>query len=206
MIEMKTILKQDVGVKRDNVLPFRESAEVSKIPLAPPPVPENPSPYFETEDEGLAEDFKLPAKYTEGEIIMLNDEVNVALKLAARSKFFEMCESSLWGDEEGKDPDNAAGQQMKALFGEMLRGLVIQFKPRNEFHLHLLRNVADAQWSLERISKYKKGVYTRNEEKAGSNGMRAGTELGFEYNRVNSELLGQLEKAINVYLRAIERV
>jgi hypothetical protein len=206
MKEATVLLKQDIGVRRDNVVPFRETAAIHQIPLAPPPVPQNPSPYFEVEDEGLVEDFRLPAKYVEDEPILMEDEINVALRFADRAKFFEMCEASLWGDEEGLDPNNEYGQKMKQLFGEMLRGLVIQFKPRNEMHLHLLSNIADAQWELERIKRYKKSVYTQNEKKAGSNGMRAGTELGFSLNKNSDSALDRLNKAIDVYLKAIKRV
>jgi hypothetical protein len=117
--------------------------------------------------------------------------------LAQQEDFFGMCEASLWGTEADKD------SEQRQQFGEMLRGLVLSFKPRTTFHLHLLRNIADIQWTLERATRYRKGIFSARQKQLGQHGMSAGTELGLEYNRVSLNLMKQLEQAISIYQKAV---
>lgn len=151
------------------------------------------TPFEYTEDEQESNDNINFSQYAGQTVIPLYDEVNFALKLAAENDFFAMCLDSLWEGESEQQ------------FGEMLRGLVVQFKPRNAFHLHLLRNIADLQWSIERSTRYKKNIFKNRRKEPGNHGMGAGMDIGVEYNHVNRDLLGQLDKAMATYQKAIRR-
>ena len=144
-------------------------------------------PFFARDSE---EDFRPPSTYTPGEVIDLSDNTNKALAFAEQSDFFGLCKPILWGSENEQQ------------FGEMLRGLVIQFLPTNEFHLHLLRNVAETQWALERVTNYKKGIFSNNMDRPGAHGMAAGTQMGIEYTQVTEELSRQLRQFIRMYKEA----
>jgi hypothetical protein len=139
-----------------------------------------------------------PNHYEEGAEYPLYNRVNQSLKLAEQHNFLKMCEGSLWGAEA----DDSA---IKHEFGEFLRGIVETFKPKTAAHLRLLKNVVDAQWGLERASRYRKGIFDNNMNERGSHGMAAGTELGLRYNRVSKEWMDLLERSISAYNKALER-
>ena len=175
---------------KDNVVPLRGRRQqiANQFPSTPPA----PTPYFNAGPVEIeADELVLPGTYNGEDVVYAYDPVNAALKLAAQADFFGMCKASLWGNESEVE------------FGEMLRGLVVQFKPKNSFHLHLLRNIADIQWTLERASRYRKGIYDNRKAERGEHGMSAGTGLGLEYNRVASDLMKQLDRAISTYHRSV---
>ena len=126
-----------------------------------------------------------------GTTISLNDPANKSLTLAHNNRFFDLCEPILWGSED------------RELFGEMLRGLVIEFKPTNTFHLHLLRAIAEPTWQLFRASKYKKGVFENGATTAGLHGLPVGTAQAFEQNKLSEKLLRQLDEAVALYHRTV---
>lgn len=125
-----------------------------------------------------------------GMTISFNDPVNKALQLASQYNFFELCEPILWGSED------------RNYFGEMLRGIVISFKPENPMQLFLLRSIVEAMWLLIRATKFKKGVYEHNSNIKGNYGMPLGTEMAFDKSSLTRELNKQLDDAMNLYKKA----
>lgn len=147
-------------------------------------------PFFGKEED---EEFRPPTQFVPEESIKLGNQGNLSLSLAERADFFGMCKPILWGNED------------ENLFGEMLRGLVLEFLPENEFHLHLLRNIAEAQWGIERATLYKKGIFDNNTDRPGTHRMPAGTEMGINYNKVTRTMTSQLKTAISIYNQLKDR-
>ena len=127
-----------------------------------------------------------------GTTLSLNDNANKSLTLAHNNRFFDLCEPILWGSED------------RELFGEMLRGLVIEFRPTNTFHLHLLRAIAEPTWQLFRASKYKHGVFNHGATTPGLHGLPVGTAQAFEQNKLTDKLLRQLDEAVALYRRTTD--
>jgi hypothetical protein len=122
-----------------------------------------------------------------GTVISLNDQTNRSLALAERSNFFGMCKASLLGNESEQE------------FGEMLRGLVLTFTPVNEYHLHVLSQIADVQWQLRRAVHYRKGLFDANSDQRNASGMNLGTEKAFEYNAVTRKLTEEQHRLVDLY-------
>ena len=156
--------------KKPTAEPFRETAKVLSI---------FKEDGMDTRSFSIAQ----PA----GTTITLNDKTNRSLSLAERSRFFEMCKASLWGNED------------EAEFGEMLRGLVLTFVPTNEYHLHLLAQIADQQWQLRRAVRYRKGMFDANSDQRNTSGMNLGTEKAFDYNAITRKLTEELHRLVDLY-------
>ena len=122
-----------------------------------------------------------------GTSISLNDQTNRSLALANRADFLEMCRPSLWGNEDENE------------FGEMLRGLIITFEPQNEYHLHLLAQIADVQWQLRRAVRYRGGVFAANSDQRNALGMNLGTEKAFDSNSITRKLTEEQHRLIDLY-------
>lgn len=120
----------------------------------------------------------------------LANKENSALNLAARERFDVMCEKVVWGSED------------RQAFGEMLRSLVISFQPETTFHLHLLRNVASFQWQLQRIEAIQCNLFDQGKDTVGAFKLPAGTSDAMEFSASASDLLRDLQRAINIYRSA----
>jgi hypothetical protein len=90
-----------------------------------------------------------PMSY-DNEPMVLERPEDRALTLAQTQDFFAMCEHGLWGAE---------GDLYKQEFGEMLRGLIEEFLPRNTWELQLLSGVAVAAWKVRRLSRTQANVF-----------------------------------------------
>jgi hypothetical protein len=122
-----------------------------------------------------------------GQSISIADPVNQSLRLAAQQDFFGICSAILWGSED------------REVFGELLRGLVIEFEPTNTFQLHLLAHIADATWNLRRLQGYRKTAFDSGTDQKGRYGMVAGTDFALdEVDRVR-KYQASLKKAIETY-------
>lgn len=125
----------------------------------------------------------LPGQYA----VSVDSAENKALRLAESSDFFSMCSASLWGDENVSE------------FGEMLRGAVENFKPKNYWQLTLLVNVCDAQWKVIRIRKLQRSLYKAQPYGAGKDGVPLKTEKAVSYESLLTEHVNALNSAIRVY-------
>ncbi len=139
-------------------------------------------------------DFNIPKGADPGAIsFALNNPENDALSLAQREQFDVMCEKILWGSED------------KEAFGEMLRSLVISFLPKDSFQLRLLRNIASAQWQLQRIEAIQSNLFSAGAEEMGAYKLPAGTSDAMDFNGQASNLLRDLQRAIQIYHAARKR-
>lgn len=169
------LFSQDIGTS--NVVPLDSRRAMAKPPL--------PGQWFADREEGEYNPEDVP--YVPGQSIAIYDPANKALQLAREQDFLKICEGILWPGEE------------ENIFGELLRGLVIEFMPKNAFQLHLLANIADCQWSLRRLQNYKQSAYLGNKEQRGRYGMPVGTDYGLdEIGRVRQHQAA-LKKAIDTY-------
>jgi hypothetical protein len=112
---------------------------------------------------------------------------NAALALAHREDFFAMCKASLWGAENPNE------------FGQMLRGLVEAFCPKNRWHLELLANIADAQWRLRRVRKLQGNVFAGTSPESGKHGVSMKTLNAMEYDQAVEEAMRHLAQAVAIY-------
>jgi len=123
----------------------------------------------------------------------LQSKENESLALAERERFDEMCSKILWGSE---DPE---------AFGEMLRSLVVSFLPSDSFQLRLLRNVASAQWQLQRIEAIQQNLFLAGAEEIGAYKLPAGTADAMDFSNQASNLLRDLQRSIQIYHAARKR-
>lgn len=139
-------------------------------------------------------DFNIPKGADPGAIsFALNNPENDALSLAQREQFDVMCENIPWGSED------------REAFGEMLRSLVISFLPKDSFQLRLLRNIASAQWQLQRIEAIQSNLFSAGAEEMGAYKLPAGTSDAMDFNGQASNLLRDLQRAIQIYHAARKR-
>lgn len=133
-------------------------------------------------------DYNTPiAKVGNDLIFPLRTSENVALALAERERFDLMCGKIPWGTED------------RQAFGEMLRALVITFCPANQYHLHLLKNIAALQWQIMRIENIQFNVFEAGMDSPGQYGLPVGTWRAMEFREESSELLKDLQRAINIF-------
>ena len=89
--------------------------------------------------------------------------------------------------------------------GELLslvNDFVRSFKPRNGLELHLLKNVIEAQWQIERGSKARKAIAESVDGLDWETCQPAGTsKASAKFEREQSQLLTTLEKTIRLYSR-----
>lgn len=120
----------------------------------------------------------------------LANRENDSLGLAARERFDVMCANILWGSEDHE------------AFGEMLRSLVVSFLPQNVFQLHLLRNIASAQWQLQRIEAIQHNLFDAGKDTVGAYKLPGGTSDAMEFQGASSNLLRDLQRAISTFRSA----
>jgi hypothetical protein len=91
---------------------------------------------------------------------------NKSLRLAQTEDFYAMCSVALWGNET---------EELSVEFGELLRGVIEQFLPRNRWELHLLTGVVTAYWKLRRLLRTQTNVFNSKvkEETLGRHGLPA---------------------------------
>jgi hypothetical protein len=95
-----------------------------------------------------------PVSY-DSEPMVLESSEDRALQLAQTEDFYAMCSHGLWGAEESL---------YKQEYGEMLRGLVEEFLPRNNWELQLLAGIAVAAWKVRRLSRTQANVFNSHAE------------------------------------------
>lgn len=75
------------------------------------------------------------------------NDLELAMLVARRENFWEMCKTSLWGSEDHIE------------FKEFLLSLIVEYLPTSRQSLELLSLVADQQWKLRRVRKLQANVF-----------------------------------------------
>jgi hypothetical protein len=173
MMDEEPLFQHDIG-RDTTVVPFRRTGEVRAL-------------FDDSEEQQEAFYRQLSTVSEPGVTVSLRDDTNRALSLAQNQGFFELCRPILWGSEDEHQ------------FGEMLRGLVENWKPRNTLHLHLLANMADALWKLNRLRRFRNRVFLSGAEEAGRYGMPVGTEQALKEDERTEDALKQFAMARKEY-------
>ena len=148
---------------------------------------------FFSQEAGESLEKRLSVAPEIGQSFDLQDSSNRSLLLAQRSDFYKMCERSLYGSED------------EQRFGELLRALVIRFKPTDEFDLHRLADIADLEWQLHRAVKFRQGLFLSIGKSKTAEGMSLGVEKAFEHNETSDVLRKSLQQAISLYYSCKEK-
>lgn len=122
--------------------------------------------------------------------VPLESKDNRALRLAESSHFLEMCEPILWGTESRQE------------FGEMLRGLVINFLPETYWDLEMLKTVAWCQWQINRAVRVQRSVYTNGTPDPDQSGLPKRTRDAYGVAKELDFLQNSLNQAIRNYLHS----
>lgn len=134
-----------------------------------------------------------------GAVIPQKSVGNRALEVAAREHFLDTCLPILWGDEK---------ERHFHLFGEVLRGAVITFKPQTRMELLLLKNVIAAQWRLERLYLTQSNIYDHESRtgEVGRYGLPKASHTAMELDELIYKAQESLEKAVTIYANTLRIV
>jgi len=116
------------------------------------------------------------------------DEVE-SLDLARKHQFDHMCKDILWGSEKDDTYD----------FHNLLYGVVQQFRPKNYVQLYFLVQIVEVMWQLQRMTKYRAGVFDATKDQRGEHGMPKGTIAAMERNKESKDLTHQLKELVESY-------
>lgn len=121
--------------------------------------------------------------------------VNKSLALAERSDFFALCEGALWGSEK---------ETHRIRFGELLRSVVIQFLPQDQYELLLLKDVVTAQWRLNRLNDLQGRIFEAHIQEEGWDefGLSKATSKATDFESVIAAAQASLQRALNNFLRS----
>lgn len=133
-------------------------------------------------------DFDLPAGANPiGHVYQFNSPDNISLAVAQNARFDEMCSDVMWGSEDTNK------------FGELLRGAVLTFLPENLYHLQLLKVVVSLSWQLDRLGATQHHLFEAGKHTRGKMGLPQGAIDARSMSPKVSNLLLDLQRAINIY-------
>jgi hypothetical protein len=130
--------------------------------------------------------FKLPEQEVP-EAFQASGAENYSLRVADREGFLQMCRPLLWGSENRNE------------LGELLRGLVQHFLPKNRWQLELLVGVADAAWKLRRLRGLQYALFNAHSTDPGKDGIPNNTLTAMGHEKEVERARNQLRLAVQTY-------
>jgi hypothetical protein len=110
-----------------------------------------------------------------------------ALALAHREQFFDICQSTLWGNED------------RRAFSDLLRGIVEAYLPETRWDLELLANIVDIQWKIRRTRRLQQSLFESGSTERDARGVMHRTTTASQVNAELEVLQNQLDRAVTTY-------